>query len=207
MYQRNKMKNYEEIKKYRREYYREYRKKDTWKKYKATQNAIRYDRIKTEVFNHYGRECVFCGERRFDKLSIDHPNNDGAQHRKEIGVKCGGINFYAWLIENNFPPGFQVLCISCNSRKNALWMKVNHIGFFAHPRKPKTEKPKPQRKNKPIPVAQKIRCLYCNRKLINNLCLCGRKQAHVATKKTIPKRVFSVDELISMHPRDLQVAI
>lgn len=107
---------------YHKNYYREYRKKESWKKYKATYNTIRYDRIKTDVFNHYGRECVFCGETRFDKLSIDHPNDDGGEHRRSLGMNCGGINFYIWLIQNDFPPGLQTLCISCNCRKNAVWM-------------------------------------------------------------------------------------
>jgi len=112
----------EKQREYHKLYYREYRKRDEWKKYKSTYNAIRYDRIKTDVFNHYGRECVFCGERRFNKLSIDHPNDDGGEHRRSLKIGGGGINFYIWLIENNFPQGFQTLCISCNSRKNALWM-------------------------------------------------------------------------------------
>src|SRR5260221_360879 len=47
-------------------------------------------------------------------LSIDHINGDGSKHRKEIG---GGGKIYKWLINNNFPSGFQVLCIPCNLHK------------------------------------------------------------------------------------------
>ena len=42
-------------------------------------------------------------------------NNDGAKHRKEIGH--GGSLMYSWLIKNNFPPGFQLLCMNCNFAK------------------------------------------------------------------------------------------
>ena len=41
-------------------------------------------------------------------LSIDHINSDGASHRKEVGN-----GMYRWLLKNNFPEGFQVLCMNC----------------------------------------------------------------------------------------------
>lgn len=44
-------------------------------------------------------------------LSIDHPNGEGAKHRKEI--KSPGNAFYRWLIRNNFPPSFTCLCMNC----------------------------------------------------------------------------------------------
>ena len=66
-----------------------------------------------KVFNHYGNQCECCGESNILFLSVDHINNDGASHRKEIGR--GRIN--QWLINNNFPPGFQLLCFNCNLGK------------------------------------------------------------------------------------------
>lgn len=65
------------------------------------------------VLDHYGARCVCCGESNKDFLSIDHMNNDGAAHRREIG--SGAI--LRWLILNNFPPGFQILCYNCNMAK------------------------------------------------------------------------------------------
>ena len=120
---------------YHRNYYRVYREQSqTWKGYKKAYNEKKYLRIKNEVFDHYGRQCVICGENRFNKLSIDHPNNDGGEHRKNVTRGAGGINFYIWLQENGYPEEYQVLCISCNCRKNALWMWKN--GLWK--RKPKT---------------------------------------------------------------------
>jgi hypothetical protein len=115
---------------YRKNYYRTYRLKDSWKQYQKQYNLKHYRYIKKFVIDEYGKVCAICGEKNFDRLSIDHINNDGGEHRKSIGIKCGGLNFYLWLIKNDYPVGYQTLCISCNSRKNAVWMKKNHIGIF-----------------------------------------------------------------------------
>lgn len=67
-------------------------------------------RIKQEVFAAYGGfVCNCCGETEECFLSIDHINNDGAEHRRRIG----NGNCYRWLRDNGFPPGFQVLCMNC----------------------------------------------------------------------------------------------
>ncbi len=71
---------------------------------------------KLEVFHAYGGPfCRCCGEAHLECLSIDHINNDGAAHRKELtGDARDGRNLYIWLRQNGFPPGFQVLCVNCN---------------------------------------------------------------------------------------------
>lgn len=71
--------------------------------------------IKREVFAHYGSKCACCGESIFEFLSIDHINNDGAAHRKEL--KMTGMGFYRWLRRNSYPPGYQLLCLNCNLAK------------------------------------------------------------------------------------------
>lgn len=48
-------------------------------------------------------------------LTIDHVNGGGNAHRKVIGR--GSKDFYRWLKRNNYPPGFQALCGSCNLAK------------------------------------------------------------------------------------------
>lgn len=70
------------------------------------------DRVRDQVFNNYGGYiCACCGENNPKFLTIDHINNDGAQHRKEIG---SGERFYQWLIKKNFPKEYRVLCMNCN---------------------------------------------------------------------------------------------
>jgi hypothetical protein len=52
-----------------------------------------------------------------DMLCIDHINGGGRAHRREIG---GHASFYLWLIKNNFPEGYQVLCWNHNSKKGCV---------------------------------------------------------------------------------------
>jgi len=77
-------------------------------------------RCKLIVIDHYGNKCSCCGETYISFLTIDHINNDGAAHRRSLfGTKRkgGGTAFYRWLINNNFPEGFQVLCANCQLSK------------------------------------------------------------------------------------------
>lgn len=77
--------------------------------------SLRLRKIKTSIFEKYGGViCKCCGETTIEFLSLDHIAGDGAKHRREIG---GGANTYRWIIKNNFPPGFQVLCMNCNFAK------------------------------------------------------------------------------------------
>lgn len=71
---------------------------------------------KMDIFNAYGGpKCTCCGETLVDGLSIDHVAGDGAEKRKEMGD--GGTRLYQWLKKNNYPPGYQVLCFTCNFAK------------------------------------------------------------------------------------------
>lgn len=71
-------------------------------------------RIRKEVMEAYGGPvCACCGETIERFLTIDHINNDGAEHRRAI--RRNSIN--KWLVENNFPAGYQVLCFNCNMGK------------------------------------------------------------------------------------------
>lgn len=78
--------------------------------------------LKRETFDAYGGPvCACCRELQFLFLSMDHINNDGAAHRREINPKHfesgTGVKLYAWLKRHGFPPGFQVLCMNCNFGK------------------------------------------------------------------------------------------
>lgn len=69
------------------------------------------------ILVHYGGsppKCACCGDDTYDFLTIDHIDGNGAKHRREV-VKTLGI--CRWLIKNNFPSGFQILCMNCNFAK------------------------------------------------------------------------------------------
>lgn len=78
--------------------------------------AARY-RLKRKVLSHYSSgepQCSCCAECRFEFLVIDHENGGGNKHREAVGSH-GGWTFYQWLVQNNYPPGFRVLCHNCNA--------------------------------------------------------------------------------------------
>lgn len=89
-------------------------------------NAImlRYrQKLKAECFAAYGDKCVCCGETIPAFLTLDHPNNDGAAHRKSLGFiagKCGdgvGTHLYRRLKLQGWPPIVQLMCWNCNLGK------------------------------------------------------------------------------------------
>ena len=71
----------------------------------------RKTQLKIEVLSHYGKEgkaiCVNCGENRLPCLSIDHIGGGGSKDPRR------GISRYYWLKANNFPTGYQTLCMNC----------------------------------------------------------------------------------------------
>ena len=68
------------------------------------------------IKDHYGRECVCCGEKEPVFLTLDHKNDDGGEQRK----KKGHSDMY-FIIARNFrktgvwTDDLQVLCYNCNS--------------------------------------------------------------------------------------------
>ena len=71
--------------------------------------------LKLEVLTHYGNGKCACAQCDFDDiraLSIDHINGKGNEHRRVLGT-TGGRPFYVWLKRNNFPEGYQTLCMNC----------------------------------------------------------------------------------------------
>lgn len=82
---------------------------------------------KIKVINHYSGgtnkcSCKKCNISGLNFLTIDHINKDGGKQRKLLKMYGGGVNFYHWLIKNNLPEGYQVLCYNCNCSK----------GFFGY---------------------------------------------------------------------------
>jgi hypothetical protein len=84
--------------------------------------------MRMEVLWHYSNHtmrCACCGESTLEFLTIDHTDGDGATHRKEIGAGSH-TTVYRWLRKNNYPPGYQVLCMNCNAAK-AWHGKCPHV--------------------------------------------------------------------------------
>lgn len=72
--------------------------------------------IKLEVLGHYSKNgdepvCTRCGFSDIRALSIDHVLGGGSAHRQDY--KATGNHFYNWLKKENYPSGYQVLCMNC----------------------------------------------------------------------------------------------
>ncbi|HEY6275589.1 MAG TPA: hypothetical protein VIX86_04585 [Streptosporangiaceae bacterium] len=80
---------------------------------KRAQRRRQYERLRKTVLDHFGWACSCCGT--MDRLSIDHINGDGYQHRAQFGRAPEAL--YRWIIDHGFPPGFQTLCVRCNLSK------------------------------------------------------------------------------------------
>ena len=82
-------------------------------------------KLKREVMDAYGGACACCGEAELVFLTIDHIEENGAEHRRKMAAESGaheysqaGARTYRWLRNNGFPKGFQVLCANCNCGKH-----------------------------------------------------------------------------------------
>ncbi len=79
-------------------------------------------KLKVEVFTHYGKgkcACIQCGFTDLRALSIDHLNGGGNAQRRLIHA----ANFYVWLKNNDYPEGYQTLCMNCQWIKRLATLK------------------------------------------------------------------------------------
>ena len=128
------------------EYHRKYRddhreQRRKWNRdwiasHKEQYNASKYryrDRLKAEAISIYSdglSVCAICGEDDIDVLCLDHINDDGAEHRKQIGIagrSTSGTNTHAALKREGWPKGIQVLCANCNLKKQILKRRAERM--------------------------------------------------------------------------------
>jgi hypothetical protein len=107
-------------------------------------------RITVEAIMAYGGKCYCCGYDDFRFLTLDHANNDGMEHRRELNSP-GGVRFYEKLKALGWPQdrGIRVACFNCNCGRGhgecphtsqgswlewrVLWKKIRKE--FFHPKR------------------------------------------------------------------------
>lgn len=128
------------------EYQREYRaanieKRRKWNKEWIENNRERYnaakfkyrEKCKVETIKFYSNgsmNCLYCGYSDLDALVLDHINDDGAAHRKLLGISSrgsAGMNTYEALKREGYPDGLQVLCANCNTKKQAVKLRTERL--------------------------------------------------------------------------------
>lgn len=78
-------------------------------------NVARDRENKNIVIMHYGNNnpsCNCCGNPDATLLELDHINGGGHRHRKELNG-----DYWGWIIKNEFPNIYQLLCKNCNGAK------------------------------------------------------------------------------------------
>ena len=115
--------------------------------------------IKKEVFDYYGSKCQLCNESNYEKLSIDHIDKNGRQHRKSVLKIDSGSQFYKWVYKNK-PDNLRILCFNCNCQHSMTKhnLLINNINYLYNKR-----------------------CKYCNSNsnIKKYVCsLCRNKQKH-----------------------------
>jgi hypothetical protein len=68
-------------------------------------------------------------------------HNNGADHKRKLGSKDSNV-IRKWIIDNNYPPDFQILCYNCNCAKGVY-------GYCPHQINPAKVPTEPQQSNKP----------------------------------------------------------
>ena len=93
--------------------------------YRALKKYCHYvwrEKLRRLVFGHYSNQtykCACCGESEQDFLVIDHIHGRGNEHRRATfgKINAGGYKMHRWLVKQDFPQGFQLLCSNCNTSK------------------------------------------------------------------------------------------
>jgi hypothetical protein len=130
-YHKNYMKKYRlkpEVKEYYRKNAEKHNKteahKISYEKHKPKHNIYSIDRRKSQKFiviEHYSKGAMKCELHKqfwghefndFSLLTVDHVNGGGTKHRRDIK----GNNICNWLIQNNLPDGYRVLCWNCHRK-------------------------------------------------------------------------------------------
>jgi hypothetical protein len=111
----------------RKNYYNEHSRKWNREHPKICRESCKksYRKLRLEVLIHYGGnppKCACCGESHEEFLAIDHINNNGCEDRRK-GLYADKL--YRWLIKNNYPKEFRVLCHNCNQ-------SLGHHGYCPH---------------------------------------------------------------------------
>lgn len=86
----------------------------------------KWKELRKEIFDYYGWECVCCGEKMKEFLSLDHIKNDGYLDKNPNGDKKSGKELYLLVKKQGFPSKYQTMCMNCN------WGKKLGNGICPH---------------------------------------------------------------------------
>lgn len=99
---------------------------------RSTNAKERRARYRARVFSAYENQCACCGQKTPEFLEIDHIGGWGTKHRDRQGRRVSGMALYLFLIREDFPKGFRLLCGNCHSA-------ISYCGYCPHQREKEKE--------------------------------------------------------------------
>jgi len=123
-----------------KEYLKEYRQKNKKRRRETTriwdskhkkEYHQKHKRLAIAHYSNNTNKCECCGENAFEFLTFDHINGGGNKHRKNNKI----WNLAVWLVKNDYPEGFRILCFNCNC-------SIGHCGYCPHQKKKAKKKSK-----------------------------------------------------------------
>ena len=107
---------------YGRKYYQERKNNEDYKQKRARERPVRNKKLLEAarkrwqmVYSTLGGQCWCCGETHIEFLQVD-ANQGIREHYNITDQKYrGGTNLWQWLIKNDFPDGFRLICKNCAS--------------------------------------------------------------------------------------------
>lgn len=92
-------------------------------RYSREKTVNAYHNKKREAYKKLGGCCCCCGETEESFLTIDHVNDDGAEHRR-----CGNISgLYNHIVNGTCKYEVQLYCANCNMSKRRLGKCIHQI--------------------------------------------------------------------------------
>lgn len=132
-YYRMRYQNEPETRAGRQDDHREWLEQPGKKEYAKVCNSAWREEMKEMCLRAYGGNpprCYCCGETNIAFLTIDHLDNDGAEHRRALEKKQ---LFYAELVRSGFPRdrNLAVACWNCNCGRKANKGICPHVHAFS----------------------------------------------------------------------------
>jgi hypothetical protein len=88
-------------------------------------------RLKLQVFEGLGSKCNCCSEAHPYFLTVDHVQNNGAQHKRDLGSD-NVYAIYRQVVVDKFDPlKWQLLCMNCNFAKGHYEECPHKLGITA----------------------------------------------------------------------------
>ena len=86
----------------------------------SARSSARHAKWRKACLKAYGGHCVCCGCHNPKYLQLDHVNDDGAEHRRQIANGSRGGSLYKWAYFNGFPHRLQLMCGNCHQAKSCF---------------------------------------------------------------------------------------